>query len=47
MKFRKKEKSLESINEFEIENSRALKSFKRSSSIAGERKIDSEILLSN
>jgi hypothetical protein len=47
MKFRRIEKSLESIDEFEIENSRELKSFKRSSSTAGERKSDSEIVLSN
>jgi hypothetical protein len=41
MKFKRIEKSLESIEEFEIENSREQKSFNRSSSTAGERKIAS------
>jgi hypothetical protein len=47
MKCRRLGKSLELINEIEIENSRVPISFRRSSSTAGEKKIDSEIVLSN
>jgi hypothetical protein len=41
MKFERIEKSLESIEEFEIENSRKPESFNINSSTAGERKIAS------
>jgi hypothetical protein len=41
MKFRRIEKALESIKEFQKENSREPKSFSKSSLTAGERKIAS------
>jgi hypothetical protein len=47
MKSRRIEKSFESIDESEIENSQEQKSFQSISSTPGERKIDSTIVLTH